>query len=191
MTLETTNPPTTGRFYELVWPHLQNVLRTAKLICRDDVEAEDLTQETMLKAYRRIECLREDERVRPWLMAILRNTHIDRTRVHKHRELSLDELEWDPAEREEQSWTEPKDCWDDPDSALDGFSDRQVIGALKKLPKDIRWTLLLVDIEGMQDAEAARVLGVPVGTVKSRLHRGRQMLRASLYPLARDLHLAV
>ncbi|QOV89787.1 RNA polymerase sigma factor [Humisphaera borealis] len=191
MKLATTNTVATERFYALVWPHLQNVLRTAKLICRDEVEAEDLAQETMLKAYRRIDCLREDDRVRPWLMAILRNTHIDRTRVHKHHELSLDEMEWDPAEADEQCWTEPKDCWDDPDSAIDGFSDSHVITAIKKLPRDIRWTLLLVDVEGMQDAEAAKVLDVPVGTVKSRLHRGRHMLRATLYPLARDLHLAV
>lgn len=177
------------RFYDLVWPHLQTVLRTARLICRNDVEAEDLTQETMLKAYRRIDCLREDERVRPWLMAILRNTHIDRTRCHKRHELSLDELEWDPADAEARDWSEPKDCWDDPDAAINGFGDSTVIAALKKLPRDIRWTLLLVDVEGMQDAEAAKVLDVPVGTVKSRLHRGRHMLRAILHPLARDLHL--
>jgi len=189
MTLATEN--VSERFYALVWPHLQAVLRTARLICQDDTEAEDLTQETMLKAYRRIDCLRDDDRVRPWLMAILRNTHIDRTRVQKRHELSLDELEWDPADVDHPDWKEPTDCWDDPDSAIDGFSDRKVIAALKLLPRDIRWTLLLVDVEGMQDGEAAAVLDIPVGTVKSRLHRGRHMLRATLYPLARDLHLAV
>lgn len=184
------NDVATERFYGLVWPHLQIVLRTARLICRDDADAEDLTQETMLKAYRRIDCLREDDRVKPWLMAILRNTHIDRARGRKRHELSLDELEWDPAEPDEKCWSEPKDHWDDPDSAMESFADREVIAALKMLPRDIRWTLLLVDVEGMQDAEAAKVLDIPVGTVKSRLHRGRHMLRASLHPLARDLHLA-
>jgi RNA polymerase sigma-70 factor (ECF subfamily) len=64
-----------------------------------------------------------------------------------------------------------------------------MIQALQRLPEEIRWTLLLVDVEGMDHADAAAVLGVPVGTVKSRAHRGRAMLREALLPMARDLRL--
>jgi RNA polymerase sigma-70 factor (ECF subfamily) len=64
-----------------------------------------------------------------------------------------------------------------------------MIRALQRLPEEIRWTLLLVDVEGMDHADAAAVLGVPVGTVKSRAHRGRAMLREALLPMARDLRL--
>jgi RNA polymerase sigma-70 factor (ECF subfamily) len=69
---------------------------------------------------------------------------------------------------------------------LNEFSDAEVIKALQHLPEEIRWTLLLVTVEEMDQADAAGVLGVPVGTVKSRLHRGRMMLRQALLPLARD-----
>jgi RNA polymerase sigma-70 factor (ECF subfamily) len=64
-----------------------------------------------------------------------------------------------------------------------------LIDALRQLPDEIRWTLLLVDVEGMDHADAARVLDVPVGTIKSRAHRGRTMLREALTPLAKELRM--
>ena len=69
---------------------------------------------------------------------------------------------------------------------LEQFSDAEMIDALSRLPEEIRWTLLLVDVEGMDHKEAAGVLDVPVGTIKSRAHRGRMMLRDKLLPLARQ-----
>jgi RNA polymerase sigma-70 factor (ECF subfamily) len=80
-------------------------------------------------------------------------------------------------------------AWDDPHALLQRFSDRHMIQALQCLPEEIRWTLLLVDVEGIDHAEAAAILGVPVGTVKSRAHRGRRMLREALLPLAKELRL--
>ena len=65
---------------------------------------------------------------------------------------------------------------------------KTVIRALRELPKEIRWTLLLVDVEAIEQSDAAAVLSIPVGTVKSRLHRGRAMLRATLQP---SMHLAL
>jgi RNA polymerase sigma-70 factor (ECF subfamily) len=76
-----------------------------------------------------------------------------------------------------------------PERVLDEFSDRQVIDALQRLPEEIRLTLLLVDVEQLRHEDAADVLQVPVGTIKSRAHRGRAMLRAALLPLARELRL--
>jgi RNA polymerase sigma-70 factor, ECF subfamily len=69
---------------------------------------------------------------------------------------------------------------------LEAFSDAQVIEALLELPEEMRWTLLLVDVEGLSLSEAAQVMAVPEGTVKSRCHRGRSLLRATLLPLARE-----
>jgi RNA polymerase sigma-70 factor, ECF subfamily len=188
-TLTTTNPAA-DRFHKLVWPHTQAVLHTARLITHNDTDAEDLAQETMLKAFRRTNCLRDDDRARPWLLAILRNTHIDRTRVRRRHELSLDELEFEPADPEQQDWSQPQDPRQDPDAVMETLADPRVIAALHRLPRDIRWTLLLVDVEGLSEADAASALRIPIGTVKSRLHRGRNQLRQALDPVAREFHIA-
>ena len=70
-----------------------------------------------------------------------------------------------------------------------GIVKQASIDALKKLPEDIRWTLLLIDVEGMGQSDAAAILEVPVGTIKSRAHRGRAMLRELLTPLAKELRI--
>ena len=75
----------------------------------------------------------------------------------------------------------------DPGATFAEFSDQQIIDALKALPREICWTLLLVDVEGLDDRDAAAVLQIPAGTVKSRLHRGRRVLREVLAPLARKI----
>ena len=76
--------------------------------------------------------------------------------------------------------------WDEPEMILEGFEDAEVISALKALPEEIRWTLLLVDVENLDHQEAARVLEVPEGTIKSRAFRGRGMLRDRLFRLAQQ-----
>jgi len=78
--------------------------------------------------------------------------------------------------------TKGEAAWDEPDHLLENFTDRRMIVALKELPKEIRWALLLMDVEGLDQRETAEVLEIPVGTVKSRTHRGRDMLRAALQP---------
>ena len=175
-----------ARFYAELWPHAAVVLRTARFLCRDEAEADDLAQEVMLKAYRALEQLQKDSDARAWLMTILRNTRIDRLRSSSARqgEMSLEQLAAEPAAAVEG---DSDVAWSEPEELLEAFSDRQVIAALKELPEEIRWTLLLVDVEGLDQAEAARILDVPVGTVKSRAHRGRGMLRQALAPLAREL----
>ena len=176
----------TQRFYAEVWPHAATVLRTAQYLVRDGVEAEDLAQEVMLKAFRHLDQLAEGTDAKAWLMTILRHTRIDRIRsAAAHvRDISLEDLGAEPA-----AAAPADEVWNEPEAVLQEFSDRQVIDALKKLPEEIRWTLLLVDVEGMEQAEAAAILEVPVGTVKSRAHRGRGMLRALLTPLAKELRM--
>jgi RNA polymerase sigma-70 factor, ECF subfamily len=175
-----------ARFYAEVWPRAAIVLRTAQFLCGNEAEADDLTQEVMLKAFRHLDQLREGSDPKAWLMTILRNTRIDRVRSESghRRDVSLEQLAAEPPAPAEVS---VGDSWNEPEAVLQEFSDRQIISALRELPEEIRWTLLLVDVEGVDQAEAAKILEVPVGTVKSRAHRGRGMLREALMPLAREL----
>jgi RNA polymerase sigma-70 factor (ECF subfamily) len=183
-----TGEEATRRFYDLVWPMLPTVLRTARVLTANEADAEDLAQETLLKAFKGIGQFREGTDVRAWLLAILRNARVDRLRCAgaSAEALSLEALDLDPPCHQERETDEWQAIVDHPERVLNDFSDAEVIGALQHLPEEIRWTLLLVTVEGMDQAEAAGVLEVPVGTVKSRLHRGRAMLRQALLPLARD-----
>jgi RNA polymerase sigma-70 factor (ECF subfamily) len=178
----------TKQFYALVWPHRTDVLRVAQFLCRDGSVAEDLAQETLLKAFRALSGVQTATRdLKPWLLVILRNIWKDRIRA-SHAEMSLEALKEEP-EAGPAASNDVAEFWKDPQMLMDAFSDQQIIEAMKTLPEEIRWTLLLVDIEGIGMHEAAEILQVPSGTIKSRAHRGRAMLRESLLPLARELRL--
>ena len=178
----------TSRFYAEVWPHAAVVLRTAQFLCGNEAEADDLAQEVMLKAFRHLDQFQHGTDIKAWLLTILRNTRIDRARsgAAHQRDISLEQM---AAEPPSPAQTTRNTIWEEPEAVLQEFSDRQVIDALNELPEEIRWTLLLVDVEGIEQAEAARILDVPVGTIKSRAHRGRGMLREALTPLAKELRL--
>ena len=166
---------------------METVLRTAHILCGgNSAEAEDLAQETMLKAYRAIEQYQDGTDVRAWLLTILRHARVDRIRsaAASAENVSLEDLAQDPAGRSESEDLDRHAVAENPQIVLELFSDADVIRALAALPEDIRWTLLLVDVEGMDHKEAAEILHVPVGTIKSRAHRGRIMLREQLLPLA-------
>ena len=176
----------TQRFYDMVWPHRADILRVALFLAHDRQIAEDLSQETLLKAFKSIEKVREGAQGKFWLLAILRNTWLDRIRAKSSRpETALEDLPAEPPAPPDDA--DSSAVWADPQAALEAFSDQQMIDALNDLPVEIRWTVLLVDVEGVGLADAAEVLGVPVGTVKSRAHRGRLMLRDALGRLAREL----
>ena len=176
----------TTRFDELVWPHLATILRTAQCLSRDDAAAEDLTQDTLIKAFKSLDSLRDDACVKAWLMTILRRTHIDQASSARFREQSLEGMNLNPAAPVEALRTNGEAAWDEPDELLETFSDRRIIVALKELPKEIRWALLLMDVEGLDQRKTAEVLEIPVGTVKSRIYRGRAMLHAALRPAAKN-----
>ena len=177
------------RFYRLVWPQRAAVCRLARILLGDNQAADDLVQDAMLKAFRSISTFREGTDVQAWLRQIVRNASVDRMRAEKARPtISLDAME--------DGFIEPAVAvagtvtgWDRPEELLEAFSDDQIIAALQRLPEEIRWTLLLVDVEQMDHADAARILDVPVGTVKSRTSRGRTMLRSALLPVARERRL--
>ena len=173
-----TNDADVQRFYRVLWPERAGVLRTAYFLCRDASEAEDLAQDVFLKALSAIDQLTDDAGARPWLMTILRHTRIDRLRSRAaHPTLRLEAAEFEPALPEAPSLP-PTDST--AEALLEALSDETIIKALQELPEEIRWTLLLVDVHGMEHAEAAQIQGVPMGTIKSRAHRGREMLRQTL-----------
>jgi len=171
-------------FYERIWPHRADVLRFAHFLTRDSTAAEDVAQETLLKAFKAIGDLEAGSNVHAWLLKIARNTWLDRLRSQAHRrETSFDEHPIEPAADEEpgSQWNgEPEEL----EELLEAFSDAQVIEALLELPEEMRWTLLLVDVQGLSLTEAAEIMAVPEGTVKSRCHRARNLLRSTLLPLA-------
>ena len=172
-------------FYRRIWPHRADVLRFARFLTRDPTLADDVAQDSLLKAFKAVGGLQADSSVRPWLLKIVRNTWLDRVRsqAHKH-ETSLDDLANEPAATDEASgWSGQKE---DLGQLLEAFTDAQVIEALLDLPEEMRWTLLLVDVEGLSLAETAQVMAVPEGTVKSRCFRARGLLRTTLLPVARE-----
>ena len=174
-----TQDEATRLFYKHVWPLRAVVLRTARYPDARAAEADDLAQETLVKAYRSIATFDVSTHAAAWLTAILRNTRIDRARARQReaKDVSLDSHPLDVQDR--RSVTGEID-YAHTAVMLEQLSDEQIIEALRSLPEDIRWTLLLVDVEQLNHAEAATVMGVPVGTVKSRAFRGHQMLRERL-----------
>jgi RNA polymerase sigma-70 factor (ECF subfamily) len=171
------------RFYDELWPHAATLLRTAEVLCRRRGDAEDLVQEALLKAFRSLDSFQRGTNAKAWLMTILRHAHLDRVRQREGKQtISLDSLEGDVPATDAADQFSSSDF----DSLLERFEDEQLIAALRDLPPEICWTLLLVEVEGLSHAEASEILGVPVGTVKSRTFRGRTMLRDAISLNAAD-----
>ena len=164
-------------------PHLNAVLRTALAICGSMDRAEDLTQTAFTKALQSFGSFKTGTNCKAWLLRILRNTWLDEMRHRKVAgpEITIDEqLVAQPPEPEPTTWSDAADL-------LENFSDEDVIGALAELSEDKRLTLYLVDVERLGQEEVAEILGVAVGTVKSRASRARNTLRHRLAAHARDL----
>ena len=180
-----------SRFHSVVWPHAPMILRAAHYLVRNPADADDIAQETMIKAFMGLNSFQKGTDMRAWLMTILRNTRIDHIRAAASSagNVSFEHLGIEPVDCSDDTGCDGDPVWDNPEELLEEFSDRCVIEALQKLPEEIRWTLLLVEVEQMDHEDAAKVLGVPVGTVKSRAFRGRGMLRLALLPVARELRL--
>jgi len=174
------------RFQRLAWPYLPVLLRTARYLTHRDHEAEDLVQETLIKAMNAIDSFRDGTNMKAWLMVILRRTHIDWIRAkQRHPDVvSLDASQLSIEQEDHGEAGLSDERWDEPEELLNRFEDEAIVDALKRLPEAIRWTLLLVDVEQIDHTDAANVLEVPIGTIKSRVHRGRQMLRDHLFEIA-------
>lgn len=166
---------TLATFERLVLPHREALLGHALALTRNADEAEDLVQETTLRALRGFDTFRADGPMRAWLLAILRNLFINsyRSRSRAPKSVALDSL-------------------DNPDPLLpiQASPERQVFSrleseaiqrAVERLPEDYRTVLMLSDVRGMSYQEISAQLGVPIGTVRSRLSRARSRVRRSLF----------
>lgn len=159
--------------------HLDAVYRTALRLGGNPMEAEDLAQETMLKAFRGWHQYRQGTKAKAWLLTILRNTFINRYRRAKQRPETVDIAEIEP-------YTVFHDVQDANPSQtfFDRLVDDEVVRAIDGLPEGFREVLVLSDVEGLTYAEIAASIEAPVGTVKSRLFRARQLLQRELYDYA-------
>lgn len=170
---------THASFERYVLPELDVLYRTAWSLTRSDVEAQDLVQDTLLRAYRAID--RFDGRYpRAWLLTIMRNANINRARKKKP------ELLDDPDATFERS-TAFAETEGPEELVLEGEFDATVEQGFRELPDKFREVVELVDLNGLAYQEAADLLGVPVGTVMSRLHRARKRIREHIEQVGLDL----
>jgi RNA polymerase sigma-70 factor (ECF subfamily) len=164
-------PPELGRRFEAeILPHLDVMYRMAMMLARDPEHAQDLAQEAALKALQGYPRLEHRSNLRSWLARIVHTTFLDRLRLERRRpEESLEELGEDvpPGDADTQGW--------EPAVLRDGFQDDLEEG-LGSLPAGWRALVLIIDVEGWSYEEAAETLDVPIGTIRSRLHRARQRL---------------
>jgi RNA polymerase sigma-70 factor, ECF subfamily len=178
-----------ARFEALVGEHLDGLYGTALRLTRSRPAAEDLVQDAMLKAWRAFFTFREGTNIRAWLYRILVNAHFDRHRKDRRSPQVVHEEIGDAylyaGARESAMLSEAGN----PEvQVLDGIMDAEVRESLEALPLVFRAAVLLVDVEEFSYKEAAEILGVPEGTVMSRLYRGRHSLRRRLVEYARDRH---
>jgi len=151
---------------------------------RNPADAEDVVQETYLKAYRAYASFQEGTNLKAWLYRILTNTYINKYRKAQRRpnEVELGELQDIYLYKrlgEQSGASESAEA-----VALDMFVDDDIIEAIESLPEAFRMPVLYADVEGFSYKEIAEILDVPIGTVMSRLHRGRKALQRKLWNLA-------
>ena len=167
------------RFEEEALELSDQVYRVARRLVGSREEAEDLMQETYARAFRSWRSYTPGTNLRAWLLRILTNLNIDRGR-RKQRAPEMQPLEegdYFLYNRLEESSREPRS---EQDAVVDRLSQDDVVAALSAVPHDFRDVLVLVDIGDFTYQDAAQILDIPIGTVMSRLHRGRRILKTAL-----------
>ncbi|MFQ5947494.1 MAG: sigma-70 family RNA polymerase sigma factor [Acidimicrobiia bacterium] len=159
---------------------------------RNPPDAEDVLQEALLKAYRGYHTFKEGTNLKAWLYRILTNTYINRYRKKSRRpdEVELGEVEDLYLYRRIGAETTGRAARSAEDEVLDQIVDTEVKDALEALPDNFRIPVLLADVEGFSYKEIAEIMDVPIGTVMSRLHRGRKALQKALWELAKERGIA-
>ncbi len=167
------------RFEEEALALADQVYRVARRMVRTREEAEDLVQDTYARAFRSWQSYTPGTNLRAWLLRILTNLNLDRGRRIQRRpdETPLDEGDYYLANRLAASAGEQLL---EQDHVVERLSQDSIVNALSSLPHDFRDVVVLVDIGEFSYADAAQILDVPIGTVMSRLHRGRKLLRQTL-----------
>jgi len=160
---------------------------TALRMTRNRSDAEDLVQETFLKGWRAFDSYQQGTNLRAWLFRIMTNTFINKYNSQQRRpqETELDEVEELFLFRRMGAFDQSKMSQSAEDQMLELFTDEEVKKAIESLPETFRIPVLLSDVEGFSYKEIAEILEIPLGTVMSRLHRGRKAMQKMLYEYAK------
>jgi len=166
---------------------------TALRMTRNRSDAEDLVQETYIKGWRSFHTFEEGTNLRAWLFRIMTNTYINKYNAKKRKgtEVELDDVEELFLYKRLGSIDQSQLSSSAEDQMLELFTDDEVKSALESLPEDFRIPVLLSDVDGFAYKEIAEMLEIPIGTVMSRLHRGRKAMQKMLYEYARERGLIV
>lgn len=177
-------------FQQEALPHLDAVYRFALRLSGSPADAEDLVQETFLRAFRAWDQYTPGTRAKSWLFTICRNVFLRQRKRERRREETVRDAAAEVDTRGMQTGEVPvfSTAYQyDPEGQFFGdIVDAGILAAIDKLPDDFRDTVVLSDLEGLAYAEIAELLDIPVGTVKSRLFRGRRLLQQMLYEYATE-----
>jgi RNA polymerase sigma-70 factor (ECF subfamily) len=175
-----------ARFADLALEYMPSLYSAALRMTRNPADAEDLVQEAYLRAYRGFGGFTEGTNLRAWLYRILTNTYINTYRARQRRpeERELDDVEDLYIYRRLGALEEAMASRSAEEELMDVFTDDEVKAAMDALPEQFRMAVYLADVEGFSYKDIAEILDVPIGTVMSRLHRGRKSMQKQLYEYA-------
>src|SRR5215472_10060535 len=175
-------------FADQAMEYMGSLYSAALRMTRNPADAEDLVQETYLKAYRAFASFQEGTNLKAWLYKILTNTFINSYRSKKRRpeQTEIEDVEDLYLYRRLGGLEGATAGRSAEDEVLDLFTEGEIKEAIEALPEQFRMAVLLADVEGFSYKEIAEILDVPIGTVMSRLHRGRRALQKRLYDYGRS-----
>ncbi len=179
----------TDEFETEALAHLDSLYAVAMRLTRNGSDSEDLVQDTFVKAMRARTQFVPGTSIRAWLLRIMTNTFINRYRRGGLERSVFESPDSDPLSDGWVGASTLKAMRDPESQALRPMLEREIQNALDGLPDEFRLAVMLADVEELSYQEAADAMGCPIGTVMSRLHRGRRLLKAKLYDVAREMGL--